>query len=286
MARITILGTGAMGSRMATTLLSAGHTVTVWNRSFNRTAPLVAEGAQAATSPRTAVTQADFVIAMVRDDEASREVWLHPNTGALGNLPKHSVAIESSTLTVAWAQALNQACLAQGVAFLDAPVTGSRPQAEAGQLIYFVGGDAAVLARAEPILKTMGSAIHHAGPAGSGAAVKLIVNALFGVQVAAMGELVGLMRHCGLDVAKAVEILASTSVCSRAAQVAAGAMLTHNFAPQFPIELVEKDFGYALEAASAHNAHLPITQAARHIFAEAIGRGYGSDNITGLVQLY
>lgn len=275
-----------MGSRMARTLLTAGHTVTVWNRSPDKTMPLAAEGAQLAPTPRIAVANADFVITMVHDDKASREVWLHPNTGALGNLPKHSLAIESSTITVAWAQELNQACLAQGVAFLDAPVAGSRPQAEAGQLIYFVGGDAAIVVRAEPILKTMGSAIHHAGPAGSGAAVKLLVNALFGVQVAVMGELVGFMQRCGLDVAKVVEILASTPVCSRAAHVAAGAMLARNFAPQFPIELVEKDFGYALETASAHNAHLPMTQAARQVFVAAMERGYSADNITGLVKLY
>lgn len=286
MAHITMLGTGAMGARMTKTLLNAGHAVTVWNRSPDKAAPLAAAGAQVALSPRAAVAHADFAITMVRDDIASRQVWLNSDTGALANLPKHAIVIESSTTTVAWAQELNQACRTHGVAFLDAPVAGSRPQAESAQLIYFVGGDADVVARVEPLLKTMGSAVHHAGPAGSGAAVKLVVNTLFGVQMAAMGELIGFIQRSGLDLARVVEILSSTPVCSRAAHVAADAMLARNFAPLFPIELVEKDFAYVLETAAANNAHMPMAQAARAIFADAMARGYCSDNITGVVQLY
>lgn len=286
MARITILGTGAMGSRMAMALLKAGHEVTVWNRSQNKIAPLVAMGARTASSPRAAVATADFAIAMVRDDDASRQVWLSPDSGALANMPKGAVAIESSTLTMAWAQELDRACDTHGIAFLDAPVAGSRPQAEGAQLIYFVGGDAAAVARAEPILKALGSVVHHAGAAGSGAAIKLVVNALFGVQIAAMGELIGFMRRCGLDAAKVVEIMSTTPVCSRAAKLAADAMLARNFTPLFPIELVEKDFGYVLETAAASNARVPMAQAARQVYAQALEYGYGDDNITGLVQLY
>lgn len=286
MAHITMLGMGAMGARMAKTLLTGGHAVTVWNRSPDKAAPLEAAGARVAISPRTAVAHADFAITMVRDDIASRQVWLNPDTGALVNLPKHAVVIESSTTSVTWAQELNQACRSHGVAFLDAPVAGSRPQAETAQLIYFVGGNADVFSRAETLLKTMGSVVHHAGPAGSGAAVKLIVNTLFGVQLAAMGELIGFIQRSGLEVTKVLEILSSTPVCSRAARIAGEAMLARDFAPLFPIELMEKDFSYALETAATKNAPMPMTQAARHVFAEAIVRGYSSDNITGVVQLY
>lgn len=286
MARITILGTGAMGSRMALALMKAGHEVTVWNRSSNKTLSLIAAGAHSAATPRAAVAAADFAISMVRDDYASCQVWTNQNTGALLNLPKHAVVIESSTITTGWARELNQACVQHGVDFLDAPVAGSRPQAEASQLIYFVGGDAAIVARAEHILKAMGGAVHHVGPAGCGAAVKLIVNALFGVQVAVIGELVGYMQCSGLDAAKVVEIIATTPVCSRAAKAAADAMLAKNFTPMFPIELVAKDFGYVLDAASGSNVHMPISRAAQHVFNQAMAQGYGADNITGLVQLY
>jgi 6-phosphogluconate dehydrogenase (decarboxylating) len=151
-----------MGSRMAANLLKAGHAVTVRNRSPAKT--LVTAGAQLAASPKAAAQGADFVIAMVRDDDASRDLWLSPETGAFAGLSQGAVAIESSTLTANWARTLGEEAKQRGLTFLEAPVAGSRPQAEAAQLVYFVGGDAAAAARAEPILKAMGSAIHHVGP--------------------------------------------------------------------------------------------------------------------------
>ena len=286
MARITVLGMGAMGSRMAMQLLKAGHAVTVWNRTPDKTLPLVTAGAKTAASPRAAVADAEFAIGMLRDDAASRQVWLQQDTGALAGLPKQALAIESSTVTVAWAQELHQAGRALGIACLDAPVAGSRPQAEAAQLIHLVGGEATAVAKATPILAAMGGAIHHAGPAGSGAAVKLAINTLLGVQLAALAELIGYLQRSGLDTAKAVDIVTSTPVCSPAAKAAAGAMLARNFAPMFPIELVEKDFAYALDSAATIDAPLPMAQAARRVLAQAMERGYGGDNITGLARLY
>lgn len=286
MSKITVLGMGAMGSRMAASLIKAGHEVTVWSRNRDKTTSLVEAGARVADSPRAAVEEAEFAVCMVRDDDASRYVWLDNENGALKALPKGATAIESSTVTFEWARELAEQSRLHGIAFLDAPVVGSRPQAEAAQLISLVGGDAGTVAKAEPILKAMGGAVHHTGDAGSGAAVKLMVNALFGVQVAAMGELIGLMRSCGVDEAKAVEIVSATPVCSPAAKVAAGAMLARNFAPLFPIELVEKDFGYVVDTAEETNARVPMAEAARRILAEAIEQGYGADNLTGVVQLY
>jgi 3-hydroxyisobutyrate dehydrogenase-like beta-hydroxyacid dehydrogenase len=139
MTKVTVLGLGAMGSRMAANLLKAGHAVTVWNRSPAKT--LVTAGAQLAASPKAAAQGADFVIAMVRDDDASRDLWLSPETGAFAGLSQGAVAIESSTLTANWARTLGEEAKQRGLTFLEAPVAGSRPQAEAAQLVYFVGGD-------------------------------------------------------------------------------------------------------------------------------------------------
>ena len=109
MAKVTMLGLGAMGSRMAMSLLRSGHTVTVWNRTPGRADALVAAGAMQADSPRQAVADADFAISMVRDDEAAREVWLAPATGALAGLGRDAVAIESSTVTPNWVRELAEA---------------------------------------------------------------------------------------------------------------------------------------------------------------------------------
>jgi 3-hydroxyisobutyrate dehydrogenase len=164
MAKISVLGLGAMGSRMAANLIKAGYQVTVWNRNPSAVQALVAAGALAAPTPKEAARDADFVIAMVRDNEASRQVWLDSDTGALAGMSSHAIAIESSTLTAQWIRELAARLDERAVSLLDAPVVGSTPQAEAAQLIYFVGGDAGTLARSEDVLKAMGSSIHHVGP--------------------------------------------------------------------------------------------------------------------------
>ena len=286
MAKVTVLGMGAMGSRMAISLLKAGHEVTVWNRSSIKTELMGKAGAKVADTPRIAVEQAEFVISMVRDDQASKQVWLDPEEGAIAGLPPNVVAIESSTLTLAWTKELGDHFQRQKIAFLDAPVAGTRPQAEAAQLVYFVGGDAETFAKAKPILQSMGKAINHVGVVGSGMTIKLAVNSLFAIQIATFGELIGFMDKCGLDKNKAVEILSSTPVCSPAAKVAAMAMLSNQFSPLFPIELVAKDMSYAMKTAQANNVTLPLVEATKKVCDEAIKQGYGEDNITGLVQLY
>lgn len=305
MSRITVLGLGAMGSRLAVNLLKAGHTLTVWNRSAQKIQPLVELGAIAAKTPFEAVQNAEFVISMVRDDEASREVWLGEQ-GALAGMRKDAVAIESSTLTVGWTRTLADAFQSAGVEFLDAPVAGSLPQAEAAQLIYLVGGSSETLAKAQPILQTLGGAVHHAGQPSDGMAIKLAVNTLFAVQAATLAELMGFLQKCGLEETQAVDILTATPVCSPAAKGLSAAMVARKFASMFPIELVEKDLGYLIasaeaigveaaiaeaagsEAASteAASARSPMTNVARQTFGKAIAQGKGADNITGIAQLY
>jgi 3-hydroxyisobutyrate dehydrogenase len=283
---VAILGLGAMGSRMAHNLINAGASVAVYNRSAEKAKPLVDQGAIWAATPREAADQAQFVISMVRDDDASRQVWLAADTGAIRGLKPTAIAIESSTLTPAWVAELAKAVDSTGAAFLDAPVAGSRPQAEAAQLIYMAGGDAAVLKRAEPVLKALGGAIHHAGPSGSGAVIKLMVNALFGVQVAAVAELLGYAQRSGLNAQAALDVLAATPVTSPAAKLAGAAMLAGNFAPMFPVELVEKDFGYASAAAQAVNAQIPVVDAVHAVLQRAVQQGLAQQNLTALAKLY
>jgi len=282
--RIAFLGLGAMGSRMVARLLAAGCQVTVWNRSPGAMVPPAATGAIAAATPREAAAGAAIVVAMLRDDIASRAVWTDAAHGALAGMEPGAMALECSTLTVGWVRELGALATTLGLRFLDTPLAGSRPQAEAGALIFLAGGDAADVATAEPVLRLMGSFVHHAGPIGAGAAMKLAVNALLGVQVAAMAELLGLLRASGVEPARAMEIIGATPVCSPAAKAAAGAMLAGNFAPLFPVELAEKDFGYLLSASSA--AALPVAAATRGVMTQAIAQGMGGDNITGIARLY
>jgi 3-hydroxyisobutyrate dehydrogenase len=284
---VAVIGLGAMGSRLAHNLLNAGCPVVVYNRTIEKAHPLVDRGATFVTSPRTAAEQSDVVISMVMDDEISRQVWLAAETGASLGLTPDKIAIEMSTLTVEWIQSLGTTIAQTGAGFLDAPVIGSRPQAEAGKLISLVGGPAETLAQVEPILTDAGVATtHHIGDVGQGMAMKLAVNALFGLQVAALAELLGMLSKEGISPEKAMECLGNLPVLSLAAKGAGSLMVAHNHAPLFPINLVEKDFRYVTQTAQSLEAALPMANAAMDIYRTAIAQGYGSDNITGIVQLF
>ncbi|MDG4768319.1 NAD(P)-dependent oxidoreductase [Solwaraspora sp. WMMD406] len=284
--RIAVLGLGAMGARMARRLLATGEDeIVVWNRTAEATRPLVEAGATAAPTPAVAAARSDLVLGMLRDDDAGRAVWLRPDTGALAAMNPGAVAIDCSTVTPSFTGELAAGCTAHGVGFLDAPVLGSRPQAEAGTLIFLAGGDPSVVRRVEPVLRRMGGAVHHMGPSGTGARMKLLVNALFAVQVAAVAEQVAALGGTDLDPARAVEVLAATPVASPAAGAAAVAMLGHTFPAAFPIDLVAKDLGYAAGSVTGRG-DLPITRTAADVFQRAVEQGYGADNITGVVQLF
>jgi 3-hydroxyisobutyrate dehydrogenase len=285
--KIAMLGLGAMGSRVAQNLIGAGHLLTVYNRTKAAAQPLVDRGAVYAVTPRAAVENADIAICMVTDDVASRQIWLDPETGAMSGLRKDAIAIESSTLTIDWTKELATEIVQHGSDFLDIPVVGSRPQAEAGKLIYLAGGEAESLDRVRSVLLDAGSAtVHHIGAVGKGMAMKLAVNALFGIQVAGLAELLGFLSQTGITPKQAMTFLGELPVTSLAAKVAGSLMVANDRAPLFPIELVEKDFRYAIQAARSENRSMPVSTAIHHIYQEAIAQGYGGENITGIDRLF
>ncbi len=286
MTRIAVLGLGAMGGRMAERLLAAGHAVTVYNRTPARAESLAAQGAAVADTPRAAVAHADLVLAMLTDDGASRAVWCGEGTGALHGLRPGAVAIESSTLSPAWTAALAQSVAEAGGGFLDAPVAGSRFQAETGALIFLVGGAAAHVEKARPVLAPLAAAIHHLGPSGAGMAMKLAVNAFFGVQVAALAEALAMARAAGIDSGRASELFAALPITAPPLQGAAKAMAADAHAPSFPIDLVAKDFGYIVEAAERAGVCAPVSRTARDLYRRAVRRGRGGDNISGIARLF
>lgn len=283
MTTIAFLGLGAMGSRMASRLLDAGHDVTVWNRDPARAEVLAARGATMAATPRAAAQGAEVVFAMVRDDAASRAVWLDPQTGALDAMAPGAVAVECSTLTVAHVQALAAAAHGRRLGFVDAPVAGSRPQAEAGQLIFLTGADPEMVEAVRPLLATMGAAVLEAGPAGAGSALKLAVNALLGIQVAALGELMAMLQACGIEAARAADLLGQTPVTSPAAKGAMASMVAGAWAANFPVELVAKDFA---NLSATAGRPLPVSDAAAGVYASALAQGLGGEQLTAVRKLY
>lgn len=286
MKTISILGLGAMGSRMAARLLQHGYPVVVYNRTAKHAAPLRERGAEVADTPREAAEQADIVVSLVRDDAASEAVWLSDGTGAVHGLRPGAVAVESSTVTPGWTRRLSSVVTDRGALYLDAPVVGSRPHVENGTLTYLVGGEHAALMQARPILDVLGGAVHHVGSVGAGAMMKLAVNAMFAVQATALAELLATLSASGLEPAEAVEVLNALPTSSPAAARVATLIAERSFAPNFPIHLVAKDLGYATSLAREAGINATVTEATHKAFEEAEHRGHGGDDIVGIAQLH
>jgi len=286
---VAFMGLGIMGSGMAQRVLAAGFPLVVYNRSPRRAEPLVQQGARAARTPGEAASQASIIISMVADDPASRALWLGQD-GALAAAAPGSVLIESSTLSVSWVRQLHDAARKVGCDLLDAPVTGSKPQAQAGELNFLVGGDPAALQRARPVLQVMGRAIHHLGPSGSGAMVKLINNFMAGVQVAALAEAMALLERAGtdehLDREKALNVLLNGATASPVVKVVAARMAARDYTPNFLLKLMAKDLDYALSEARQRGLTLHTPATALELMKRAIAAGYGEQDMAAVVEIF
>ncbi|HUL74491.1 MAG TPA: NAD(P)-dependent oxidoreductase [Vicinamibacterales bacterium] len=280
---IAFLGVGTMGGGMAARLVGAGFTVTVWNRHPFRAQTLAERGARVAASPREAATGADLIISMVADDAASRAVWLGPD-GAIAGAQRDAILVESSTLSPEWILELDKLARARGCAFLDAPVTGSRTHAAAGELLFLVGGSAATIERARPALEAMSRGIVHVGPTGSGARLKLINNFLCGVQAAALAEAVALIERLGLDYAKAFPVLADGAPGSPLVKAVGARMAAHEYAVNFALALMHKDLTYAMAEGARVGVPLRTAETARALFAEAINARLGDADFSAVVE--
>ncbi len=280
---IAFLGLGIMGSGMAGRLLSANFPLTVYNRNPAKAAGLASAGAVVAQSPRQAASDADIVISMVADDQASRDTWFGEN-GALAGVRSGSQLIESSTLTVKWVLELAMAAAQRNCQFLDAPVTGTKPHAAAGQLLFLVGGSAETLARVRPVLAVLGRDAIHLGPNGSGARLKLINNFLCGVQAASFAEAVSMIHEAGLDPEKALAILTSGAPGSPLVKTISARAAAGDSDRNFILRLMAKDIGYALDEAKRSGLTLNTAVSALEVFKHAIERGYGDEDFSMVVN--
>lgn len=283
MRAVTLLGLGTMGHGMANQLLAAGFPLTVWNRSPGKARALEAAGARVAATPRLAAAAADVVISMVADDAASRAVWLG-ESGALAGVRAGTVLIECSTASPGWIQELGAAARERGCTLIDAPVTGSRAEAEGGRLLFLASGDPAVIEQVSDVLGAMGRGVLQLGPLGSGAFVKLVNNFVCGVQVAALAEAMALIEASGLDRGRALSVLLEGAPGSPLVRGVAARMLEPSDQVNFAVDLMAKDLTYASSVAAAHQIDLATAQAALQLFRAAGERGLGRRDIAAVVE--
>lgn len=280
---VALLGLGTMGSGMAANLLKAGFPLTVWNRTPAKAKPLAEQGARVASTPAEAVADAQIVLSMLSDDAASHDVWLGEN-GALVAADSGAVLIESSTASPAWIAELANKAAERGLQLLDAPVTGSRLQAVAGQLSFLVGGDEGALAAARPALEAMSKEVLYLGPIGSGAKLKLINNFLCAVQVASLAEGLTWIERSGLDCEKALAFLKSGAPGSPLFGAISARMANQSYAVNFLLRLMAKDIRYAENEAASCDVELSTALAARRLFENAIEQGYADQDMSAVIE--
>jgi len=267
-AKVSLIGLGLMGQPMGMNLVKAGHSLTVWNRTAARANELVALGARLAKSPKEAAEAADVLLTIVSDPPALESIlWGEgAQQGALAGLKPGSTYIDSSTVSPVLARKISAACAERKVRFLDAPVTGGDWGAKKGELVFMVGGDAETLKAVEPILGVMGKKWFHLGPNGAGQTVKLAMNMILALQVDALAEALALVTAAGLKGENLVEVMQSSMARSGVLDVKAPNLLKGEFKPSFPLRLMHKDLGLALELGNQLGVALPATAAAREAY--------------------
>lgn len=281
--RIGFIGLGIMGRGMAANILAAGFSLTIWNRTPERMDALIGAGATAAASPAALAAVSDIIIICVSDTPDVERVILD-DTGVLQGARAGSLVIDMSTISPAATQKLAAALAERGVDMLDAPVSGGSEGAARGTLSIMVGGNAAALKRAMPVLQTMGQRITHVGPHGAGQTVKLVNQVMVVGNCLAMAEGLLLAQAGGVDLQKALEAVSGGAAGSWMLSNRGPQILARDWRPGFTVSLQQKDLRLVLETADQQGVPLPGTALIFQLYRTLEAKGLGGDGNHALVK--
>lgn len=292
MTQIAFIGLGHMGLPMARNLLNAGHTLSVFDLVASAVNELASQGARAASSAADAVSAAEVVISMLPASRHVEELYLG-DAGLLSVIAPGSLVLECSTIAPEAARKVHQAAAARGIALLDAPVSGGTAGAAAGTLTFMVGGAAATLERARPVLAGMGKNIFHAGPEGAGQVAKVCNNQLLAVHMIGTAEAMALGVANGLDPATLAEIMRQSSGGNWSLEkynpwpgVMPNAPASKDYRDGFAAELMAKDLGLAQEAAQTTASSTPMGALALQLYRLLLKQGQGKLDFSAVQKLF
>lgn len=290
--RIAFIGLGNMGGPMAINLRKAGHLVSAFDLSTDALAKVQSQGVEVAASAQTAAQGAQVVISMLPASRHVEALYLGEG-GLLAQLAPGALVIDCSTIAPASAQKVAAEAQARGLAMIDAPVSGGVAGATAGTLTFIVGGEAAALERARPLLQAMGKNIFHMGDAGAGQVAKLCNNMALGVIMAVTGEAIALGVAHGLDPKALSQMMAvstsrswATEVCNPWPGVLENAPASRGYSGGFGNDLMLKDLGLAAEAAMGIGASIPLGEMARNLYAMNKQAGRGGLDFSSVVKMF
>jgi glyoxylate/succinic semialdehyde reductase len=275
------LGLGIMGTAMAANLVKAGLDVTVWNRDAKKCEPLVELGAHTAGTPREVVEKADLVFAMLADPAASESVILGPG-GVLDGMAEGKGFIDMTTNDPETGIDMSRAIIDQGGRYLEAPVSGSKGPAEAGDLIIMAAGDRELFDLAEPAFTIMGKMHIFVGELGQAARMKLVVNMIMGGMMTAFSEGLNLGKACELDLEQLQQVLANGALANPMFSLKGPAMVEGKYPTAFPLKHMEKDLRLALFVSCQQTQIAPTAEAAQELFAQAKVLGFGDEDFSAV----
>jgi 3-hydroxyisobutyrate dehydrogenase-like beta-hydroxyacid dehydrogenase len=270
------VGIGYMGRPIAQRLLQSGFKLAAYNRHRNKAEELVQYGASVAESIAELAFNCNVVMSCLPNDEAVLNVYRGPD-GVFANADRGSLVIEMSTVYPKTSEELSRLGAEHGVDVLDVTISGSTPAAEQGALTLFGGGDPGRFAAAESIFRVIARKYFYLGPSGSGATMKLVVNTLLGIGMQAIAEAVALGEKASLDRSRLLEVLSQTAVVSPAHVGKLQRAMTGDYSPQFPLRLMNKDFGLILKLAAEVGAQMPAAQAAFEVNSAQAAQGNEQD---------
>lgn len=283
MKKIAYLGMGTMGRGMTANLLKAGHQVTVWNRTPERCADLVARGARQAATPAEAVADAELVMYCLSDDAAVEDlVW--GAGGLLTAVREGQIVVDMTTLHPSLSRREAAAYAAKGVQFLDAPVFGSKNEAANGGLWIVVGGDRALYEEVKPILEALSETTHYMGENGKGASMKLVGNLCVAAELEALGEAMILATKAGLDPVDVLDVLHVTDFKTPIFDGVGSALIKRDFETHFALKLMLKDANLIARFAQDLNVPTPAAAAIRENIKAAVNKGWGELNASALIR--
>jgi 3-hydroxyisobutyrate dehydrogenase-like beta-hydroxyacid dehydrogenase len=263
---IGFIGLGAMGQRIARRLMASGFKLAAYNRTSCKTAAFAAEGARSAPRICDLARKSEVVVSCLPNDEAVLNVYQGPE-GVMACAKPGTIVIEMSTVSPDTSRMLHRLGRERGIEVLDVAISGSTPAAEQGTLTLLGGGDANVFNACQPIFSAVATQYFYLGPSGSGTAMKLVVNALLGVNMQAIAEAVAFGEKLGLNRKLLLETLAKTAVVAAAHQNKLLRAGHDDYSPQFPLKLMNKDFRLILAKAAELGTPMPVTAAAYQINA-------------------
>jgi 3-hydroxyisobutyrate dehydrogenase-like beta-hydroxyacid dehydrogenase len=284
MTTVGFVGLGRMGGRIASRLLDAGHQVHGTNRSVAKAEPLIGRGLRWQATPREVGAAADVVFSMVSDNDALEGITGGPD-GILAGLASGKVYVDMSTVSPEASVALAERVRSTGARMLDAPVSGSVPQVEAGTLTIMVGGEEAAFRIVEPLLRELGQTVTHVGENGQGLILKLAINVSLAAQTLAFAEGLRLAEHAGIDPRFAARFMSESAIGSPLLAARVPLMLDPPETAWFDVEMMHKDIRLALQAGAGQNVALPSATTADDMLAKAEEFGYGDRDVAALYEV-